>query len=67
MNNKQEKKMDGYWITESTTYKIFAESEEQAREVWRKYWLEGINSGQLPMKAKSFDVEADWQWEEEES
>jgi hypothetical protein len=54
--------MDGYWITESTTYKIFAESEEQACEIWNRYWCDGEDPSTLDMKIKDGDVEADWDW-----
>ena len=54
---------NGYWITESTTYKIFAESEEQARDIWNRYWCDGEDPSTLDMKIKGGDVEADWNWE----
>ena len=54
--------MDGYWITESTTYKIFAESEEQACEIWNRYWCDGEDPSTLDMKIKDGDIEADWDW-----
>ena len=55
--------MEGYWITESTTYKIFAESEEEARDIWDKYWTEGVAWTELPMNIKDGGVEADWEWQ----
>lgn len=55
--------MEGYWITESTTYKIFAESEEEARDIWNKYWCEGEDPSTLDMKIKYGDVEAEWEWQ----
>lgn len=55
--------MEGYWITESTTYKIFAESEEEARDIWDKYWTEGVPWTELPMNVKDGDVEAEWEWQ----
>jgi hypothetical protein len=57
--------MEGYWITESTTYKIFAESEEEARDIWNKYWNEGVAWTELPMNVKDGGVEADWEWQED--
>ena len=57
---------NGYWITESTTYKIFAESEEQAREIWNRYWCDGEDLSTLDMKIKDGDVEADWNWMRED-
>jgi hypothetical protein len=56
---------NGYWITESTTYKIFADSEEEAREIWNRYWLHGQDMS-ANMKIKDGDVEADWNWEMED-
>lgn len=56
---------NGWWITESTTYKIFAKTEEEAREIWNKYYCDGESPDTLDMKAKSFDVEADWNWEDD--
>jgi len=56
---------NGYWITESTTYKIFADSEEEAREIWNRYWLHGQDMS-ANMKIKGGDVEADWNWEMED-
>lgn len=55
--------MEGYWITESTTYKIFAESEEEARDIWDKYWTEGVPWTELPMNVKDGGVEAEWEWQ----
>lgn len=55
--------MEGYWITESTTYKIFAESEEEARAIWNRYWCDGEDPSTLDMKIKDGDVEADWEWQ----
>jgi hypothetical protein len=57
---------NGYWITESTTYKIFAESEEEAREIWNRYWCDGEHPSTLDMKIKDGDVEADWNWTRED-
>lgn len=58
--------MSEYWITESTTYKIYAHSEEQARATWNKYWCDGADISELDMEVKGGDVEADWNWEREE-
>lgn len=54
---------NGWWITETTTYKIHAESEEEARAIWQKYWADGTDPYALPMKIKDSGVEADWNWE----
>lgn len=56
--------VNGYWITESTTWKIFAESEDQAREIWQRYWRDGERWEELDMKPKDGSVEADWSWED---
>jgi len=55
----------GYWITESTTYKIHAETEGEARKIWLKHWDEGVSWTQLPMAIKDGSVEADWDWQGE--
>ena len=52
----------GYWVTEYTTYKIIANSEEEARKIWNEYWCDGVNPGMLDMKIKDGGVEADWNW-----
>jgi hypothetical protein len=57
---------NGYWITESTTYKIFAESEEEARKIWNRYWCDGEEPSTLDMKIKDGEVEADWMWMRED-
>ena len=57
---------EGWWITESTTYKIHADSEEEARAIWLKHWDEGVSWTDLPMAIKDGGVEADWKWMEEE-
>jgi hypothetical protein len=54
--------MSDFWITESITYKIYAESEEQAREIWNKYWCDGEDVSTLDMKFKGAEVDADWDW-----
>ena len=55
---------DSYWISETLTYKIFAESEEEARKIWNRYWIDGEDINNLDVKLKGVDVEADWNWEE---
>lgn len=57
---------NGYWITESITYKIFADSEKEARTIWHKYWTEGEPVESLPIKIKDGGAEADWDWELDE-
>jgi hypothetical protein len=57
---------NGYWITESTTYKIFANSEEEARLIWNRYWCDGEPLSSLNVKIKDGNIEADWQWTREE-
>jgi len=57
-------KDNGWWITESTTWKIFADTEEEARTIWHAYYGEGKDPNTLDMKLKDGDVEADWQYEE---
>ena len=53
---------NGYWITEYTMYKIFADSEEEARTIWNKYWCDGEEIVTLPMTVKDGGVEAEWSW-----
>ena len=53
---------NAYWITESITYAVYAESEEQARKEWAKYMATGETSD-LNIKMKGCDIEADWRWE----
>ena len=55
--------MSGFWITESVTYKIIADTEEEARDIWNKYWSDGEDPMLLDMKIKAADVDADWNWE----
>lgn len=55
---------NGYWITESTTWKIHANSEAEAAQIWAKYWEHGIAWTELPMSLKDGGVEADWNWEQ---
>jgi hypothetical protein len=57
---------DTYYITETTTWKVYAESEEQARKIWNEYWCDGVEPSQLVMKLADNSVEADWQWTREE-
>ena len=57
-------KDNGWWITESTTWKIFADTEEEAGAIWHAYYSEGKDPNVLDMKLKDGDVEADWQYEE---
>lgn len=54
--------MDGYWITESVTWKIYAESEAEARAIWLRYVETGESEG-LDMKCKDMEIEADWEWQ----
>jgi hypothetical protein len=56
----------GYWITEYTTYKIFADSEREARTIWNRYWCDGVPAGELDMSIKDGGVEADWSWTRED-
>jgi hypothetical protein len=56
--------MNGYWITEFTTYKITADSEAEAAKVWQQFWDEGKPWTELPMSVKDGGVEADWDWEQ---
>jgi hypothetical protein len=58
--------MSSFWITESLTYKIYADSEEQAREIWNKYWCDGEDISTLDMWLKNSDVDADWDWARKE-
>lgn len=51
--------MDDFWVTESNTYKIYADSVEEAKEIWDKY-CNGTSSAELPMKLKDVTVDADW-------
>ncbi len=62
MNNAE----NGWWITEYTTYKIFAETEEKARRIWNRYWCDGEEIATLDISLKDGGVEADWQWMREE-
>jgi hypothetical protein len=62
MNDNPE---NGYWITEYTTYKIFANSEDEARVIWNKYWCDGEEIATLDIKVKDGGVDADWVWERE--
>jgi hypothetical protein len=54
--------MDGYWITEARTYKIFAKSEDEARGIWHRYWHDGEDMSLLDMKFKETEIECDWDW-----
>lgn len=56
---------EGWWITESTTWNIHADSEAEAREIWLKHWDEGVAWTELPMSPRDGSVEADWNWEGE--
>jgi len=63
MNNPE----NGYWITQYTTYKIFADSEAEARLIWNKYWCDGEEIADLDISLKDGGVEADWSWTREEN
>ena len=58
--------MNDFWVTECVTYKIYADSEEQAREIWNKYWCDGEDISTLDMKFKEATVEADCDWTRDE-
>ena len=62
MNNAE----NGWWITEYTTYKIFAATEADARRIWNKYWRDGEEIFTLDISVKDGGVEADWDWEEDD-
>lgn len=51
--------MGAYWVTETMTWKIYADSEDEARNIWRRY-QEGESWGVLDMKLKGVDTEGDW-------
>ena len=57
---------NGWWITEYTTYKIFAETEEEARREWNRYWCDGEEIYNLDITLKDGGVEADWSWTRED-
>jgi uncharacterized protein YcnI len=52
--------VDAWWVTESTTWKIYADSEDEAKEKWRKYFHEGQDPDELDMTAKDGGYDADW-------
>ena len=54
--------MDDFWVTESNTYKIYADSVDEAKEIWNKY-CNGTPSSELPMKLKAVELDADWEEE----
>jgi hypothetical protein len=51
--------MNDYWVTESNTWKIYANTEAEAREIWNKF-CNGTPAAQLDMKLKDITVDADW-------
>jgi hypothetical protein len=59
---------NNYWITEYTTWKIYADSKAEARAIWSKYCNEGVSWTELEMKPieagpeADWDVEADYDW-----
>lgn len=51
--------MNDYWVSETNVWKIYADTEEEAKEIWQKY-CDGVPSSELDMKLKGCLVDADW-------
>ena len=49
-----------YWVTVSTTWKIYADSEEEARRKFERHWFEGVSADELDMVAKATEIDSDW-------
>jgi len=56
--------MKAWWVTEYATWKIFANTEEEAKKIWHAYAVEGTPAVELDMKLKYNDVESDWEEEQ---
>lgn len=48
-----------FWVTEILTWKIYADSQEEAKKIWEQYQ----ETGEAPsanMKLKDYDIDPDW-------
>lgn len=52
--------MNDYWVSETNTYKIYADSLDEAKQIWEQF-CDGTPWTELPMKLKGIEVDADWE------
>jgi hypothetical protein len=55
--------MNSYWVSVNTTWKIYAETPEEASEKFRRYYEGGEDPDTLDMVPKSTDIDSDWEME----
>jgi hypothetical protein len=52
--------MNDYWVSETNVYKIYAETVDEAKQIWEQH-CNGTSSAELPIKLKGVEVDADWE------
>lgn len=52
--------MPEYWVSEVLTWKIYADTQEEAQRIWRAY-LDGEAPDTGVMKLKGIEHETDWE------